>query len=259
MPLGCYHGDQRIDLRPLDYYQNNVQGTLHLLQAALAHNVEHFIYSSTAAIYAPSVTPLAETAPCAPTHPYGHSKLMGEQMVRDIAKAYPMHTAILRYFNVAGASPCGRIGQRRPGTHLIKNAVRTALALQPTLPIYGSDYPTPDGTCIRDFIHVSDIAMAHVKALQYLTQHQKSLLLNCGYGKGYSVSEVVRALERVIARPLPTVHVNRRPGDLPCVIADNQAIQNTLDWKPQYQDLDQIVYTAYAFEQSLSKSDSIIP
>lgn len=238
---------------PLHYYDNNVTGTLQLLKAACAHGVSHFIYSSTAAIYAPCTLPVKESAMIAPTHPYGHSKWMGEQIVHDVARAYPINTALLRYFNVAGASPCGRIGQRGPATHLIKNAVRTALQLQPSLPIYGTDYPTPDGTCIRDFIHVSDLAMAHVQTLEYLEKNNGSVTLNCGYGKGYSVLEVINALEKVIDRPLPTVQLDRRPGDLPIVIADNTALQSTLPWKPQYPDLYTLVKSAYDFEQLSNK------
>lgn len=233
---------------PIGYYDNNANGTLSLLKACQQNNISHFLYSSTAAIYAPSTIPLVETAHCAPSHPYGTSKWVGEQMVLDAAKASGFNAAILRYFNVAGASPCGRIGQRGIATHLIKNVVRTALNLQPCLPIYGTDYDTPDGTCIRDFIHVCDLATAHVSALQHLSTKPGNITLNCGYGKGYSVQEVVAAMERVSGKVLPTQALARRSGDLESVIADTSALLSTLNWQPSYADITRIVQTAYDFE-----------
>lgn len=234
---------------PSDYYDNNVTGTLNLLKACHQVGVKHFIFSSTAAVYAPSEQPVNEQSLCAPGNPYGHSKWMGEQIVRDFAQAFSMNAIILRYFNVAGASPCGKLGQRGVATHLIKNVVRTALNLQDTLPVFGTNYDTPDGTCIRDFVHVCDIANAHVAAFKYLQQHTGHFTFNCGYGKGYSVKSVIDAMERIVGKRLAIENRPRRAGDLRSVIADNRAILQTLDWQPTYDNLDKIVETAYAFER----------
>lgn len=239
---------------PLAYYQNNTVGTLHLLQACTQNAVKNFIFSSTAAVYAADPRhAVDEKSPTIPTNPYGYSKLMSEQIIQDTAAAHPnMHYVILRYFNVAGADPSGVIGQRTPlATHLIKAATQTACGLQPALPIYGDDYPTPDGTCIRDFIHVSDLAKAHLCALDYLQQGGNSVTLNCGYGRGYSVKEVVKAVEHIQQAPLPTFVAPRRPGDIPKVIADNKRILELFDWHPEYNDLDFIVKTALDFEKKL--------
>ncbi len=239
--------------RPQDYYQTNTMGTLNLLFACAKHGVKHFVYSSTAAVYGiqdDKITEQDETAPC---NPYGRSKLMSEQMLKDIAKQYPMNFIILRYFNVAGAALDGTIGQRTPqATHLVKVAVQTACGLKPSLSIFGNDYPTPDGTCIRDFIHVSDLATAHCDALRYLENDGESITLNCGYGHGFSVMEVVKALEKITQQTLPITIAPAREGDLACVIADNTKIKEVLNWKPQFDDIEVIVKSAYEWEKKLA-------
>ncbi|MBN9288757.1 MAG: UDP-glucose 4-epimerase GalE [Gammaproteobacteria bacterium] len=243
---------------PLKYYQNNTVGTLNLLTACLKHQVEYFLYSSTAAVYGKQTQgKIDETATTSPSNPYGHSKLMSEQIIQDTAFSSKLKYAILRYFNVAGAAPDLSIGQRtKEATHLVKVAVQTACGLQKSLPLFGTDYPTPDGTCIRDFIHVSDLANAHVKALHYLQEGGEPTILNCGYGHGYSVKEIVKAVEKITQATLPTTQAPRREGDIAEVIADNSKIKTLLQWQPQYDDIDFIVKTAYEWEKTLSKIKS---
>lgn len=237
---------------PVKYYQNNTVGTLHLLKSCLENQVENFIYSSTAAVYGKSNEKIKEDSSTLPTNPYGHSKLMSEQLLKDASISSRLKFVILRYFNVAGASPDGLIGQRTPNaTHLIKVAVQTACGLHKNLPIYGTDYPTVDGTCIRDFIHVSDLANAHLDAIQYLQEDGRSVTLNCGYGHGFSVKEVVQAVEALTQRKLTTIKAMPRKGDLAQVIADNSNIKQLLKWQPQYDDLSFIVKTAYEWEKKL--------
>lgn len=234
--------------QPLLYYQNNAVGCAHLLQACLDHHVKYFIFSSTAAVYGQTTENISENNPLLPTNPYGRAKLMAEQMIKDSGLNY----VILRYFNVAGADVAGKIGQRTPqATHLIKVAVQTACGLHPAVPIYGLDYPTFDGSCIRDFIHVTDLAHAHLQALDYLQQKGKSVILNCGYGTGYSVKQVIEAVEKMSQRPLPTVICARRSGDLARVVADNHYIQKVLGWRPSFASLPFIVKTAYEWEKKL--------
>lgn len=237
---------------PLDYYQNNTVGTLNLLEVSTREKIKHFIFSSTAAVYGPSTQNIPENASLVPTNPYGYSKVMSEQMIKDVAKTGALQFVILRYFNVAGASMDGKIGQRtKNATHLLKVAVETACGLRKTLPIYGNDYSTPDGTCIRDFIHVDDLASAHIQALHYLENQGESVTLNCGYGKGYSVQEVITALETICQQSLPIVIQERREGDIAHVVADNTLIKKTLNWHPQYNDIHLIVKSAYEWEQNL--------
>lgn len=237
---------------PIKYYQNNTVGTLNLLQACLSHQIKYFIFSSTAAVYGTSHEYIHESTPPAPGNPYGFSKWMSEQILQDITQSHALRFVNLRYFNVAGADPSGEIGQRTPNaTHLIKVAVQTACGLREALPIYGEDYPTPDGTCIRDFIHVSDIAAVHLKALEYLTHGGSSVTLNCGYGHGFSVKEVIKAVEQVTQRPLPISIAPRRAGDLPVLIADNTQVKKILHWQPQFDDLTFIVKTAWEWEKKL--------
>lgn len=235
---------------PLQYYQNNTVGTLHLLKSCVDNHVENFIYSSTAAVYGPtSQEKIKEDSPTNPTNPYGHSKLMSEQLIKDVATSSKLKFVILRYFNVAGASLDRAIGQRtKNATHLIKMAVQTACGQHPHLPIYGTNYPTLDGTCIRDFIHVCDLANAHIKAIQYLQKGGISDIFNCGYGHGYSVKEVVNAVEKLTQKSLPILPSLPRKGDLAQVIADNAKIKQNLNWQPQYDDLAIIVKTALDWE-----------
>ncbi len=239
---------------PLDYYENNTVGTLNLLQICLAQKIQHFIFSSTAAVYGPASENITENQPLAPSNPYGHSKVMSEQLVKDLAKTGALKYVILRYFNVAGASMDGSIGQRtEQATHLFKIAVEVACGLKSSLPIYGNDYATRDGTCIRDFIHVDDLANAHIQALRYLENNGDSVILNCGYGRGYSVKEVIAALEMICQHPIPTTLEKRRSGDLASVVADNTLIKKTLAWQPQYDDIHLMVKSAYDWQNKLQK------
>ncbi|MDR6848404.1 UDP-glucose 4-epimerase GalE [Sphingomonas sp. BE137] len=241
---------------PLKYYRNNTVASRALIESAVVSGVKHFIFSSTAATYGtPMRVPIAESDPTVPINPYGTSKLMTEAMLRDVAAAHPMNYAALRYFNVAGADPQQRAGQSTIGaTHLIKIAVEAALGKRETVGVYGTDYDTPDGTGVRDYIHVSDLAAAHVAALDLLiAEPAKSHTLNAGYGKGFSVLEVLDAVDRVTNHKLNRVIEGRRAGDAGELVADNRAILATLDWTPQRADLDLIVRDALAWERKLSE------
>ena len=213
--------------RPLDYYRNNTVNTRALLEAAVNGGIEHFIFSSTAAVYGnPDTTPVTEQAPTIPMSPYGSSKLMSEIMLHDVAAAHGMRYAILRYFNVAGADPQQRTGQMTAGaTHLVKVAIETALGQRAKLDVYGTNYPTPDGTCIRDYIHVSDLARAHSMSLAHLRRGGRSVTFNCGYGHGYSVLEVIEAVKRASGRNFAVVTADRRPGDPAAIVADSSEDQ----------------------------------
>lgn len=239
--------------KPLDYYRNNTVNSLTLLDACVRLGVDKVVFSSTAAVYgAPESVPISEDAPTAPINPYGASKLMTERMLRDAGAAHGVRGVILRYFNVAGADPAGRAGQATPtATHLIKVACQALLGRRPALAVFGTDYPTPDGTCVRDYIHVSDLADAHVLALAHLRRGGESLVLNCGYGRGASVLEVVRALEAVSGEPVPVSLAPRRPGDPPRLVAGAARIRERLGWVPQHDRLDEIVRSALAWERSL--------
>jgi UDP-glucose 4-epimerase len=239
---------------PLGYYRNNTMNTRALLEVAVKGGIRQFIFSSTAAVYGnPDTTPVAEHAPTHPVSPYGTSKLMSEIMLHDVAAAHDLKYAILRYFNVAGADPKGRTGQSTVGaTHLIKVAVEVALGLRPKIDVYGTDYPTADGTCVRDYIHVSDLARAHSAALNYLREGGKSATFNCGYGHGYSVLEVVDAVKRVSGRNFAVRLGERRPGDPAAIVADATRIRAALGWTPQFDDLDTIVKHALAWENHLA-------
>mgnify|MGYP000748956445 CR=1 FL=1 len=237
---------------PLTYYQNNTCKTRTLLQACVDHGIERFVFSSTAAVYGePDRVPVGEDAPTRPASPYGTSKLMVEWMLRDAALAHGLRYVALRYFNVAGADPQGRTGQATPqATHLIKVACEVAAGKREGLQIYGDDYDTPDGTCVRDYIHVSDLARAHVSALDYLAHSRDSLTLNCGYGRGYSVREVVEAVTRVFGRPIPVRQAGRRAGDVASLVADASRLRRTLEWVPEHEELDFILRTALDWELS---------
>ena len=238
---------------PLGYYRNNTGTTRNVLASAVKCGVKKFIFSSTAAVYGnPEQTPVAEDAPTRPMSPYGTSKLMTEIMLRDVAIAHEMSYVALRYFNVAGADPQLRCGIAVPGaTHLLKVAVEAATGQRAKLDVFGADYPTPDGTCIRDFIHVSDLAQAHRAALGYLRRGGRSETLNCGYGHGYSVLEVIEAVRRVSGRTFAVNQAARRPGDIMAMIADVQRIRSVLDWTPQFDNLDTITAHALAWEEKL--------
>jgi UDP-glucose 4-epimerase len=238
---------------PLKYYLNNTVKTHALLQAAVRGNVKYFVFSSTAAVYGnPSFTPISETADPAPLSPYGRSKLVSEYMLVDASAAYGLRYVILRYFNVAGADPAGRLGQSTPGaTHLIKVALETALRRRPYMCIYGIDYPTPDGTCVRDYVHVSDLARAHLAALDYLREGGESRTLNCGYGRGYSVREVVNAVKRIAGVDFEIRAAPRRVGDSASVVADSYQLVK-LGWKPELDDLPKIVEHAHKWEKKLT-------
>ena len=241
---------------PLKYYRNNTVASRALLESAVTSGVQHFIFSSTAATYGtPEKVPVAEGDPTVPINPYGMSKLMTEAMLRDVAAAYPLNYAVLRYFNVAGADPQQRTGQSTVGaTHLIKIAVEAALGKRASVGVYGTDYDTPDGTGVRDYIHVSDLAAAHVAALDLLVAEPgKSHTLNAGYGKGFSVLEVLDAVDRVTNMKLTRVIEGRRAGDAGELVADNRAILATLDWTPERADLDGIVRDALAWERKLGE------
>jgi UDP-glucose 4-epimerase len=244
---------------PLFYYRNNTMNTRALLESAVKSDVRHFIFSSTAAVYGnPETMPVAEDAPTRPMSPYGASKLMSEIMLHDVAAAHELKYVVLRYFNVAGADPKLRTGQMTAGaTHLIKVATEAALGLRAKLDIFGTDYPTPDGTCMRDYIHVSDLARAHLMALAHLRRGGTSLTLNCGYGHGYSVREVIEAVKRVSGRNFAIRESGRRPGDPAAIVADAGKIRKLLGWRPDFDDLDTIVGHALAWESAMAKQRDI--
>jgi UDP-glucose 4-epimerase len=241
---------------PLGYYDTNTARTLTLIARALHAGIPHVVFSSTSAVYGDAaVIPLDETPLPHPISPYGRSKLMCEWMLQDTARAHPLTFAALRYFNVAGADPLGRTGQSTArATHLIKVAVQAALGLRDGLDVYGTDYPTPDGSCVRDYIHVSDLARAHLDALRYLRDGGASLICNVGYGRGYSVLEVIETVKRVSGVDFPVRRTGRRAGDPATVIAANTLVRERLGWTPRHADLEAIVRDALAWERRLAKS-----
>jgi UDP-glucose 4-epimerase len=243
---------------PLAYYRNNTMTTRSLLNVAVRCGINRFIFSSTAAVYGnPDQVPVPENAPTRPLSPYGTSKLMTEIMLHDVASAHGMSYVVLRYFNVAGADPQGRIGLATVGaTHLLKIAVEAATGQRAKIDIYGTDYPTPDGSCIRDFIHVSDLVQAHRAALAYLRNGGGSATLNCGYGRGYSVLETIEAVRRVSGRNFAVQYAPRRPGDIMTMVADTTRIRSMLDWTPQFDDLTTIAAHALAWEEKLFRERS---
>jgi UDP-glucose 4-epimerase len=238
---------------PLGYYRNNTMNSRALIESAVKGGVRHFIFSSTAAVYgSPGEVPVKEDAPTLPISPYGWSKLMTEIMLRDAGVAYGLHHVILRYFNVAGADPQRRTGQStKAATHLIKVAAEAALGLREKLDVFGNDYPTPDGTCIRDYIHVSDLVRAHADALRYLRSGAPSLTLNCGYGHGFSVLETIEAVKRVSGVDFKVDIAPRRPGDPAQIVAQSEQARQKLGWRPRYDDLPTIVGDALAWEREL--------
>ncbi|HZB69528.1 MAG TPA: UDP-glucose 4-epimerase GalE [Sphingomicrobium sp.] len=240
--------------KPLEYYANNTLASHALISAAVAAGVPHIVFSSTAAVYGePERVPIEEDDLKLPINPYGASKLMTERMLADAAAACPFNYCALRYFNVAGADPDMRAGQVGKGsTHLIKVAVEAAVGKRDHVAVFGTDYATPDGTCVRDYVHVTDLAAAHLIALERLIERpQDNLILNCGYGQGLSVLEVLDALDRVVGKPVPRREMPRRPGDAPALVASNRALVETLEWSPRFADIDTIVAHALEWERLL--------
>lgn len=240
--------------KPLKFYGNNTRNTMSLLAACVRHRVEQFIFSSTAAVYGiPENGMAGEDSPAIAINPYGTSKLMSEWMIRDTALAHDLRYVVLRYFNVAGADPQGRIGERHsPETHLIPLILKAATGERDGITVYGNDYPTPDGTCIRDYIHIEDLAAAHLAAINYLDANGKSTTLNVGYGRGFSVKEVIEAAHAVTGVKFQVREASRRPGDPPMLVAKADRIREILQWKPRYNDLRTIVNDAWEWEQKLA-------
>jgi UDP-glucose 4-epimerase len=236
--------------KPLDYYRNNVAKTVELLAAMGRHRVCYFIFSSTAAVYGEPRTmePLRENDPCQPTNPYGATKLAVERMLADNAAAGDFKYVSLRYFNAAGADPSGKVGERHhPETHLIPLVLKVATGERESIQLYGTDYPTPDGTCIRDYVHVCDLTQAHLHALEHLLRGGNSAVYNLGNNKGHSVREVVETARRITKHPIPAVETGRRPGDPAFLVADSGKIRRELGWQPLYEDLTAIIETAWAW------------
>lgn len=243
--------------RPLSYYTNNTRNTLNLLECCRNFGVKNFIFSSTAAVYGePIENPVHELSLTKPVNPYGKSKLMSEWMIRDYAAATDFRYVILRYFNVSGADPQGRIGQYTKSPLLIKIACEAALGKRSEVKVFGTNFPTPDGTGIRDYIHVEDISSAHIKALEYLQQGGQSQVLNCGYGQGYSVREVLNEVQAVTGMDFKVTEVDQRLGDPACVVAKADQIKKVLGWQPQFNSLNTIVRTALAWEKKLGNIES---
>lgn len=244
---------------PLKFYANNTCATRNLLQGCQEAGVKHFVFSSTAAVYGiPSGGVAAEDSPTQPINPYGTSKLMSEWMLRDLATATSLRYVVLRYFNVAGCDPGQRIGQSTlKATLLTKAAAEAAVGKRPHLSIFGTDYPTPDGTGVRDYIHVEDLASAHLKALDYLRANGTSVTLNCGYGHGYSVRDVISTMNRVHGQPLKTIEEPRRAGDPPSLVAKAQRVRELLGWVPQHDDLEVIIRSQLAWERRLQQDPGL--
>lgn len=244
---------------PLGYYLNNTVKTRSLLESAVRGGVKSVIFSSTAAVYGePAISPVPEEIDLHPINPYGRSKLMSEWMLADVARAHGLGYVVLRYFNVAGADPRGRSGQSSPNaTHLIKVAGQAALGQRAGLEVFGTDYPTPDGTCIRDYIHVTDLARAHLSALDHLRGGGASLTLNCGYGRGYSVNEVIAVVKQVSGVDFPVTFSGRRAGDPASLIAKADRIRTELGWTPEHDDLEEIVRQALNWEEKLRTRNAV--
>ncbi len=236
---------------PAKYYRNNLVGTLTLLEAMLTASVNHLVFSSTCATYGvPTTVPIPEDHGQAPINPYGASKLMVERVLSDFSAAYDLRSVCFRYFNAAGADPDGRLGEdHQPETHLIPLVLLTALGQRDSVSIFGTDYPTPDGTCIRDYIHVTDLAQAHVLGLEYLLKGGDSTIFNLGNGNGFSVKEVIETARRITERPIPAIECPRRPGDPPALVGSSDRARQILGWNPQYADLETILTHAWHWHQ----------
>ncbi len=247
-------------INPLDYYANNTRNTLNILQCCQEFNVNKFVFSSTAAVYGETQEKFVkESSPTLPVNPYGSSKLMSERIIQDYSKSSSFKYVILRYFNVAGADSSGKIGQSgKKAAHLIKVACDAALRNRDSASIYGIDYPTPDGTGIRDYIHIEDLARAHVNALQYLAVNNDSQILNCGYGQGYSVREVLNKVKEISEVDFSVIEVERRAGDPACVVAASDKIRQVLGWQPQHNSLEEIVSSALAWEKKSNTTKELV-
>jgi len=241
--------------KPLKYYRNNMAATAELLDSMIRHNVKRFIFSSTAAVYGePVEIPITESHPRNPTNPYGASKIAVERMLKDCDSAYGLKYISLRYFNAAGADKSGKIGERhRNETHLIPLALEVATGRRENIKIFGANYPTPDGTCIRDYIHVSDLTGAHLLALKSLLSGGDSAVYNLGNNKGYSVRKVIELARKVTGKPIPAIEADKRPGDPAILIASSDKIKKKLGWKPEYEDLETIIKTAWKWHQKEAK------
>jgi len=242
--------------KPLKYYRNNMAATAELLDSMIRHSVKRFIFSSTAAVYGEPVDiPITESHPCTPTNPYGESKIAVERMLKDCDSAYGLKYISLRYFNAAGADRSGEIGERhRNETHLIPLVLQVAAGRRENIKIFGTNYPTPDGTCIRDYIHVSDLSGAHLLALNSLLSGGDSAVYNLGNNRGYSVREVIELSRKVTGKPIPAIEANKRPGDPAILIASSDKIKKNLGWKPEYEDLETIIKTAWKWHQKEAAS-----
>ncbi len=236
---------------PAKFYRNNVVGTLTLLEAMLAAGIKHFVFSSTCATYGvPKTVPIPENHPQTPISPYGMTKLMVEQILTDFDKAYGLKSVCFRYFNAAGADPDGRLGEdHQPETHLIPLVLLTALGKRQSISIFGTDYPTPDGTCVRDYIHVHDLAQAHVLGLQYLLDGGETTTFNLGNGNGFSVKQVINAARQITGREIPAVECDRRPGDPPALVGSSEKAIAQLGWRPLYPDIESIIRHAWNWHQ----------
>lgn len=245
----AYVGESVTD--PAKYYHNNFVGTLTLLEAMMAASVNQFVFSSTCATYGiPTTVPIPENHPQSPINPYGYTKLMVEQVLKDFDQAYDFKSVCFRYFNAAGADPQGRLGEdHNPETHLIPLVLLTALGKRESVSIFGTDYPTPDGTCIRDYIHVMDLAQAHVLGLEYLLKGGDTNIFNLGNGNGFSVKEVIETARQVTGREIKTVECARRPGDPPALVGSSDRARQILGWNPEYADLHQILSHAWQWHQ----------
>jgi UDP-glucose 4-epimerase len=242
--------------KPLKYYRNNISATAELLDSMIRYSVKRFIFSSTAAVYGEPVDiPITENHPCNPTNPYGASKMAVERMLKDCETAYGLKSISLRYFNAAGADKSGEIGERhRNETHLIPLVLEVAAGRRENIKIFGANYPTPDGTCIRDYIHVSDLTSAHLLALKHLLSGGNSAVYNLGNNRGYSVREVIELAKKVTGKPIPAIEADKRPGDPAILIASSDKIKKKLGWKPKNEDLETIIKTAWKWHQKEADS-----
>ncbi len=239
-------------IHPAKYYKNNTVNTINMLEILVKHNIKNFIFSSTAAVYGvPARVPIPENHDLNPINSYGKSKLLVEEVLKDFQLSYGLNYVSLRYFNAAGAESKYRIGEsHKPETHLIPLVLKVAKKERKFIKVYGSDYDTPDGTAVRDYIHVEDLAVAHVKAVEYLMEKKESGIFNCGYGKGYSVKEIIEVAKKVTGKEIPIQFCDRREGDPPVLVADNTKIRRELDWIPKYDDIEYIIKTAWEWEKN---------